>query len=506
MHRSLLVQLIAIVVVTLGVIAVVAMTITIWVTEPALERYVVYGRARSVTRLVHGMWGRADRDTLRRELLAFDDSDPDLIGVEVFRLEGDTPSLFLTTRPSGTADVPSAADVARLTAGRSIRRTLPDPDGAGPFWRVELPLRSEDRVLGAVQIDLSLARLTGFLRHMHWVAYGIVAFFATLTAFLLAMFLDRRVVRPVTALAHGMRRVERGERGARVELAGRGELSSLACSFNSMAVRLEELTAGLEAQVERATLDLAEKNRELGATNTKLVRAQAELLRNERLSTLGQMAATMAHELGTPLNSILGYTQLLLRDDLRPQQIERLRIVESQVQRMIETIRSVLDRTRDRGGRRDQVCLDALVREAVSMVEGRLQRCGLAAHVDVPPDLPAIPGDPVGLRQVLLNLLDNAIDASAPSGTIVVRAVLIPRQNGRGPQVELSVRDPGYGMTQEEIRLAFQPFYTTKTSDRGTGLGLVIVDYIVRAHGGRVDVESARGEGTTMRVFLPVEA
>jgi len=505
-HRSLLVQLIAIVVVTLGAIAVVAMTITLKVTEPALERYVVHSRGRSVTRLVHGLWGRADQEPLRRELLALDDSDPDVVGIDVFGLEADRPSLLLTTRAAPAAEAPSADDVARLVAARGIRRRLPESTGAGPLWRVQLPLRGDDGVFGIVRVDLSLARLAGFLSHMELVAYAIVASFGTLTAILLALFLDRRVVRPLTALVQGMQRVERGELGARVRLAGRSELSSLAGSFNSMAARLEELTAGLEAKVQRATEDLAENNRELAAANTKLVRAQAELLRSERLSTLGQMAATMAHELGTPLNSILGYTQLLLRDDLRPQQAERLRIVESQVQRMIETIRSVLDRTRDRGGRRDQVCVGALVREAVSMVDGRLQRCGLAAHVDVPGDLPVIPGDPIGLRQVLLNLLDNAIDASAPAGTIVVRAGLTPRQTGRGPQVELSVRDPGYGMTEEEIRLAFQPFYTTKTSDRGTGLGLVIVDYIVRAHGGRVDVESARGEGTTMRVFLPVEA
>lgn len=506
MHRSLLVQLIAIVVATLGVIAVVAMTITLSILEPALERYVVHGRGRAVARLVHGLWGQSDREPLRRELRAFDDSDADVVGVDVFGLDGTRASLLVTTRSTSAPDPLSDADVARLVSGHGFRRSLPDPHGAGPLWRVQLPLKNADVVFGIVRVDLSLVRLASFVHGMRLTAYGLVVFFATLTVVLLAVFLDRGVVRPVTALAQGMQRVERGELGARVQLAGRGELSSLASSFNSMAARLEELTAGLEAKVQRATEDLAEKNRELAAANAKLLRAQTELLRSERLSTLGQMAATMAHELGTPLNSILGYTQLLLRDDLRPRQAERLRIVESQVQRMIETIRSVLDRTRDRGGRRDQVCVDTLVREAVSMVDGRLQRCGLAAHVDVPGDLPVIPGDPVGLRQVLLNLLENAIDACAPASTIVVRAGLLPRRNGRGPQVELSVRDPGYGMSEEEIRHAFQPFYTTKTSDRGTGLGLVIVDYIVRAHGGRVDVESARGEGTTMRVFLPVEA
>src|SRR5438132_12049489 len=169
-----------------------------------------------------------------------------------------------------------------------------------------------------------------------------------LISFLLAVFLERRVGRPVTALVDGMRRAEAGELGARVSVPGGGEFGFLAGSFNRMLARLEDLTAGLESRGRPASGELADTNRELKATHEKLWSAQLEVGRSERLAALGQMAATIAHELGTPLNSVLGYTQLLLREDLAAEQASKLAVIESQVQRMIETIRSVLGRSEER--------------------------------------------------------------------------------------------------------------------------------------------------------------
>jgi len=218
------------------------------------------------------------------------------------------------------------------------------------------------------------------------------------------------------------------------------------------------------------------------------------------------MAGTIAHELGTPLNSVLGYVQLLLREDLPPDQVQKLAIVESQVQRMIETIRSVLDRTRDRPARRQPVAVGQLVNEALALVSARLAARNLTAHVEIPSDLPAVPGDAVALRQALLNLLTNAIDATEPPGTITVSASLQPSDNPRARCVELAVRDTGHGMSADELRYVFEPFYTTKAPGRGSGLGLVIVDHIVQAHGGQLIVDSEPGKGTTMQVRLPLEA
>ena len=216
------------------------------------------------------------------------------------------------------------------------------------------------------------------------------------------------------------------------------------------------------------------------------------------------MAATIAHELGTPLNSVLGYTQLLMRAELSPEQAGKLAIVESQVRRMIETIRSVLDRTRDRSPRRTPVTLEPLVSEAVALVSTRLAGRAVDVRNEVPTDLPAVPGDTIGLRQVLLNLLTNAIDATEPPGTITVGASLLSA-NGSGRQIELRVADSGHGMSTDALGRVFEPFYTTKAPGSGTGLGLAIVDHIVRAHGGQVLVESTPERGTTMRIRLPLE-
>jgi signal transduction histidine kinase len=319
----------------------------------------------------------------------------------------------------------------------------------------------------------------------------------------LAFFLERRVTRPVAALVAGMRQGEDGVLGARVEIDRGGEFGFLARAFNRMLARIEDLTAGLEARVRRATHDLEEKNRELQEANEKLWQAQREVGRSERLAALGQMAATIAHELGTPLNSILGYTQLLLREEPSPEQAAKLAIVESQVQRMIEAIRSVLDRTREH--RRSPVVVRPLVEEALGIVSGRLAGRNIVARNDVPEDLPAVPGDPGALRQVLLNLLTNAIDATPAPGAITVRGEVLAANGRRGPSIEIAVHDSGHGMTPEELQRAFEPFYTTKAPGRGTGLGLAIVDHIVRAHAGRVVVETTPGQGTTMRVHLPLE-
>ena len=216
------------------------------------------------------------------------------------------------------------------------------------------------------------------------------------------------------------------------------------------------------------------------------------------------MAATIAHELGTPLNSVLGYTQLLRRESWPADEREKLAIIESQVQRMIETMRSVLDRTRDRELERAPVALGPLVTEALTMVSSRLAGRDLALENRVPPDLPPVPADAAALRQVLLNLLTNAIDATEPPGTITVGASLLSA-NGSGRQIELRVADSGHGMSTEALGRVFEPFYTTKAPGSGTGLGLAIVDHIVRAHGGQVLVESAPERGTTMRIRLPLE-
>src|SRR5215831_7385695 len=180
--------------------------------------------------------------------------------------------------------------------------------------------------------------------------------------------------------------------------------SSLTAARKRAEEALRTAQAELERRVQERTAELAEANTSLRAeiserqrAENELWRLQREMGRVERLAALGHMAATIAHELGTPLNSVLGYTQLLLRDGLPDAQATKLAVIESQVQRMIETIRSVLDRTRDRELKRTPVALGPLAAEAMALISPRLAGRALFLRSDVPSVLPPVPADETGL-------------------------------------------------------------------------------------------------------------
>jgi len=223
------------------------------------------------------------------------------------------------------------------------------------------------------------------------------------------------------------------------------------------------------------------------------------------LAAAGQIASTIAHELGTPLNSILGYTQLLLRQEMASDQKGKLQIIESQIRRMIETIQGILDRTRRHLVPRAPVEIAPLVDEALAFVSQRIAEAELNVKREMPRDLCVFEGDEVGLRQILVNLLTNAIDATDRGGTITVRAVAVPATQEAPGHLEIAVSDTGRGLRPEELERVFEPFYTTKEPGMGTGLGLAIVSQIASDHGGRAVAESEPGRGTTIEVQLPLE-
>ncbi len=505
MHRSLRFQLIAIVVLTVAAVLTLSQWMDIRRSESALEQD-MNQRALLVLHTVDSLWGRTDAKELRDELVAIVEGDREIVGIDIFRLNDRIPEIDISAHETGGTSVNglTGAEVTELINGGTVTRSLPDPEGTERL-RIAVPLRRSGAVVGAAQVELWAAGVTRLKQRLRAIHSVMLVASVALTSLLLALFLERRVSRPVTMLVDVMRRAERGERGIRAQTETGGEFGFLTRSFNRMLSRTEDLTAGLEERVRIATRDLAEKNRELQVVNERLWQAQLEISRGERLATLGQMAGTLAHELGTPLNSVLGYIQLLLREDLHSRHKKELVIVESQVQRMIDTIRSILDRTRDAPLRRAPVAIGVLVSEALTLVSTQLSARTLTARVDVPVDLPPVSADAVGLRQVLLNLLTNAIDATEAPGTIRVSAGLVPRNGQHGSCVEIAVQDTGRGMSPDELRRAFEPFYTTKAPGRGTGLGLVIVDHIVHAHGGRLLVDSMPGRGATVRVRLPLE-
>ena len=238
---------------------------------------------------------------------------------------------------------------------------------------------------------------------------------------------------------------------------------------------------------------------------TERVRLQEQLIERERLAALGRITGAIAHELGTPLNSVLGYTQLLVNADISEDARRRLKIIESQVQRMAEIIKHYLSHTRGAPHTHRPIDLNELVLETLVQLEIRFQQSHVHVMTELSESLPVLNADGTALQRVMVNLLNNAIDAMETGGTITVTTELTepPESLRRGMVVEIT--DTGAGIPAELLPKVFNLFVTTKSEARGTGLGLAICQEIIRAHGGSIHISSQVGAGTCVRILLPIE-
>lgn len=224
---------------------------------------------------------------------------------------------------------------------------------------------------------------------------------------------------------------------------------------------------------------------------------QEQLARHKRLSAMGEMAAGLAHQLRTPLASAILYAGNLRRESLEEadrrrfaaKALERLRALERMIQDMLLFVRGVP--VLEAGVR-----VDALLMDAQLAVEPQLAERGLTLAFEPPPPLPALHGNAKALTGIVVNLLENAMQACVRGGHIGLRAGYAAQE------MFVEVRDDGAGMPAEVLDRLFEPFFTTRTE--GTGLGLAIVQAVMHAHGGRVQVESALGEGSRFTLWFPM--
>jgi signal transduction histidine kinase len=312
------------------------------------------------------------------------------------------------------------------------------------------------------------------------------------------ILLGRILVRRVSALQLTMRAVEGGlyDVTAQGPAQGGDELAYLSRGFNRMLAQIRGFNAELTHKIDEATQELTQKNRDLTELNELLVAARRDLTAKERLAALGQLAGTIAHELGNPLNALSGHLQLLARrPDLPDPAKSQVAVLQGEVQRMTQIIRRFLDQTRGFTPAAEPVDLGPLVDEALDLTLGTEARAKIQVARDVDGEVRTDPGL---VRHLLTNLVANAVDAMPNGGRLEVRA----RREGR--EVVLRVADNGTGMPPEVKRHIFEAFFTTKPSGRGTGLGLAICKEIARALKGRIDVESEPGKGSSFTVRFPV--
>jgi two-component system, NtrC family, sensor kinase len=226
---------------------------------------------------------------------------------------------------------------------------------------------------------------------------------------------------------------------------------------------------------------------------------EEQLRRADRLATVGQLAAGVAHELNEPLAAVLGYAELIGQSFGLPDQTSRDlgKIVKASLHAR-EIVQALLLFARQVPGSRQPLSLNRVVRDALVLLESRCVKSGVRIALRAAPSLPEIVADASQIQQVVLNLCVNAIQSMPRGGNLRVFT------EAEGEYVRLVVADEGEGMTEEVRRHLFTPFFTTKSVGNGTGLGLSVVHGIVAAHGGTIEVVSAPGEGATFVVRLPL--
>lgn len=253
-----------------------------------------------------------------------------------------------------------------------------------------------------------------------------------------------------------------------------------------------------EADVKKVTCELIERNRELW-------RLQGEIKRVEPLAALGKVTATIAHELGTPLNSVLGHTQLLTQDGLSDSAKRRVEIIQVQVERMVDIINRYLTQVRSAFSQKARVNVNALVEDTLVMLRPIFEHDRVTVNTRLDSSLPEIFADGPSLQRVLINLLDNSVDSIKQDGIVTITTQHCTASKSKLRGVMIAITDTGAGIAPEILPRIFDMFVSTKPSGQGSGLGLAIVQEIVTGHGGSIDITSAVGKGTTARVFLPID-
>ena len=235
---------------------------------------------------------------------------------------------------------------------------------------------------------------------------------------------------------------------------------------------------------------------------------EEQLRQTERLAELGTLASGMAHEIGTPMNVILGRAEFLQRKTKDPDTAKGLQTIVDQVERITKIMNQLLTFARRRPIERRPTNLNKVVEDALEMVRERLKRHRIAVVTETASSLPQADADSHQISQVMLNLVINALHAMEDGGTLRIRTAVVPTKSAQGnhsmDMIELSVSDSGHGIASEDLDKIFNPFFTTKEVGKGTGLGLTVVHGIVQEHGGQIKVESEVPKGTTFRILLPI--
>jgi signal transduction histidine kinase len=428
---------------------------------------------------------------IRDELHDLVEADPALDAASVVAVdEGGNLRVLTTTSTEERAEV---VDLA----GRAIAAHAPASGRSDTVVMFALPVPRHDRYAVAVTVGLESllqARSQG-LR----VALGFAVPTILLVTVLVHVTVRQLVGRPLSAIVQTMEQTAAGDLRARTAITRRDELGTIATRLNAMLDQLEQFNRSLQARVEEATRDLTLRNAQLATSQHQLLAARESLGRAERVAALGQVAANVVHQAGTPLNLISGYVQMIRSDPgIDDRTRGRLQTVDTQIQQVTRVLRSMLDHARRPSGF-ETVDLAEILARVIEVAQPRLSQANIQLRTSIEDNVPPIRADVTQLEMALLNLVNNALDAMSNGGTLSIAAA------ADSATVRIEVADTGPGIPPGIMDRLFEPWVTTKPIGQGTGLGLAIVRDVARAHGGSVSAHN-QSIGAVFVIDLPASA
>ncbi|HDH86602.1 MAG TPA: HAMP domain-containing protein [Desulfobacteraceae bacterium] len=338
----------------------------------------------------------------------------------------------------------------------------------------------------------------------------IVFFYILLNTLFLALlsfyFIYRSIIRPINRLVKKAEEFKEGDTFFLTSGAEQNEFGKLSSSLNAMLRRLEDNKAELKTGI-----------RSLEKANLELQQAQEEIIRSEKLASVGKLASGVAHEIGNPIGIVLGYLGLLKGSDLNNEERQDfINRIEKEIGRVNRTIRNLLDFSRPSKGEMKVVSVHKIIGDMVDILKPQPMVSDSEIFLDKGAKKDNVLADPDKLKQVFLNLSMNAIDAmganqtknESQKNTLSIRTSLSsetkPNKKVSGSRIYIEFVDNGPGIPAEDLTRIFDPFYTTKEPGKGTGLGLSVSLRIIEDIGGDIKVKSEPGQGTKIIVILPL--
>jgi two-component system NtrC family sensor kinase len=357
-------------------------------------------------------------------------------------------------------------------------------------------------VLGVLDLRLNLSRVDQEMNSIRYRTLLLTVFEVGLLSLLIVYFTRHFVEIPIRRLGDATKAISAMQLDEPITIRSSEELDELARSFNLMRERLKAAMAENADFTQHLEAKVAERTAQLKVAHQKLIQS-------DRLASLGQLAASVAHEINNPVSGVLNLSMLMQRvlkdDGIPPGRIEEFRRYLSQVStetarvgRIVSDLLSFSRRSKPQSTMAD---INGIVRTTVSLVSHKLELANIEVALDLAERLPGLRCDASQIQQVVMNLVMNGAESIKGPGRLTVTTR--PTANLRA--VTLEVTDTGTGIPEELVPRIFDPFFTTKEEGKGVGLGLAVVYGIVEAHGGDIEVDSTVGRGSTFRVILPIE-